>query len=191
MRIYWMDVKWWNRSMCIHSIYNWFCGLGFCVYSEKLHVSNQVALIVFLFQIAFMCDRALNRRDSSTDHLWYYKGNWVDEVLIFVCQNEKGMCICGSLSEYHLDTLFHLITFLKLSMQKQNPENYLVRKGTSSDHKERDMQGAFIIHWYNCYSPPPLLISVILYQRFVFRKLMSYRNIKWSGPMKMVSCWSR
>jgi hypothetical protein len=37
--------------------------------------------------------------------------------------------------------------FSETSMQKQNPENYLVRKGTSSDHKERDMQGAVIIHW--------------------------------------------
>lgn len=34
------------------------------------------------------------------------------------------------------------------------------------------------------------LIHRMYWQRFVFRNLMSYQEIKWSGPMKMVSSWS-
>lgn len=65
------------------------------------------------------------------------------EVLIFVCQNEKGMYLYKSLLGC---ILFHLITLLTLLMHKQNPENYAVKKGTSIDCIERHMQGSVIIH---------------------------------------------
>lgn len=68
----------------------------------------------------------------------------MDEVLIFVCQNEKGMYLYKSLSGYHI--FFHLVTLLTLLMHKQNPENYAVKKGTSIDRIERHMQGTVIIH---------------------------------------------
>ena len=134
--------------------------------------SNHVTHIFFSLQTTSMCDGALNCRDSSTDCLRYYKSNRMDEVLIFVCQNEKGRYFYRSLSGYQI--LFHLITFLKLLMHKQNPENYAVKKGTSSDRIERHMQGNVIFHWYNYYFPlSPLIINVILCQRFASRKLMS------------------
>lgn len=48
-------------------------------------------------------------------------------------------------------------------MQKQNPKNYLLKQGTSSEQKERHMQGTDSMHQSNIlFFLSPLLINVLL-----------------------------
>lgn len=64
-------------------------------------------------------------------------------MLILICEDEKSKHFWTSVKGYHMDFLFHLITF-KLLMHNQNPENYAVRKGISKDHIEKHIQGNFL-----------------------------------------------
>lgn len=73
-------------------------------------------------------------------------------------------------------------------MQKQNPENYGIKKGMPSNRIENHVKGTLLIApVFLGYVHLHRLMSLMVYQKFVFRKLMSYRNIKWFGLMKMDS----
>lgn len=93
MRISWMDAK-----LLSHSKYcpiNFFLDLLSYTFFKSYLLASRNILLFILFQIAAMLNRAPNRRNSSTYYLWHYTGNWVDEVLIPVCQNEKSTFICS------------------------------------------------------------------------------------------------
>lgn len=72
----------------------------------------------------------------------------MDEVLLLVRENEKGMYFMGTYWVWKRLTLycFCLINFWFFWLHDQNPQNYSVRKVISSDRIEKHMQGTFIIH---------------------------------------------
>lgn len=70
----------------------------------------------------------------------------MDEVLILVCQNEKGMYFLASTGSYQIDIHFSTINILDHLLNNQNPQNYAVRKVISRDHIEKYMQGTSIMH---------------------------------------------
>lgn len=85
-----------------------------------------------------MFNGAFNCRGSSTECIWHYKGNRMDEVLIFVREDEKGTNFLSPIIVFHVDFLISLLVGV---WRDQNPENYAVKKGTASDRIEKHLQG--------------------------------------------------
>lgn len=68
----------------------------------------------------------------------------MDEMLILVCQNEKGKRARMSFSF----VLKFLPSHLMNTFMHKNPVNYAIKKGISSDGLEKHVQGTIVTIWF-------------------------------------------